>query len=139
MKKVFVDTAYFIAVFRVGDQWKGSAVEARRLLGDVALVTTDEVLTEFLTALSRAGKPLRMEAAEAVQAMLEDPGVKVVPQSRQSFVDGIARYKQRLDKGYSVQDCISMNVMEAEGITDILTSDHHFEQARFNILMKPRR
>ena len=29
-----------------------------------------------------------------------------------------------------------MNAMEAEGITDILTSDHNFEQEGFTILMK---
>ena len=63
----------------------------------------------------------------------------IVPQSRQSFLDGVSRYEQRLDKGYSLQDCISMNVMDADGITDILTSDHHFEQEGFNILMKLRR
>ena len=71
--------------------------------------------------------------------MLEDPAVTIVPQSRQSFLDGVARYEQRLDKGYSLQDCISMNVMDTEGITDILTSDRHFEQEGFNLLMKLRR
>ena len=139
MRKVFVDTVYFIAVSRGKDQWYEAAVDARRQLGDVVLVTTDEVLTEFLTALSRGGRTLRTRGANAVQAMLEDPAVTIVPQSRQSFLDGVARYEQRLDKGYSLQDCISMNVMDAEGITDILTSDRHFEQEGFNILMKLRR
>jgi predicted nucleic acid-binding protein len=40
-----------------------------------------------------------------------------------------------LDKGYSLQDCIAMNVMKAEGITQVLTSDHNFEQEGFTILM----
>lgn len=31
--------------------------------------------------------------------------------------------------------CIATNVMEAEGITDVLTSDHHFKQEGFTILM----
>ena len=138
MNAVFVDAAYLIAVFRPDDQWNESALEARRLLGAVALVTTDEVLTEFLTALSRGGSALRKAAAEAVTEMLEDSALTVVPQSRQSFLDGMARYRQRLDKGYSLQDCISMNVMEAEGITEVLTSDGNFEQEGFAVLMKPR-
>ena len=29
-----------------------------------------------------------------------------------------------------------MNVMEAEGITEILTSDHNFEQEGFTVLMR---
>lgn len=139
MRKVFVDTVYFIAVSRGKDQWYEAAVDARRQLGDAMLVTTDEDLTEFLTALSRGGRTLRTRGANAVRTMLEDPAVMIVPQSRQSFLNGVSRYEQRLDKGYSLQDCVSMNVMEAEGITDILTSDRHFEQEGFNILMKPQR
>ena len=32
--------------------------------------------------------------------------------------------------------CISFVVMNERGITDALTSDHHFEQAGFQILLK---
>ena len=100
------------------------------------MVTTDEVLTEFLTSLSRTGSALRQRAADAVQDMMDSGTIRVIPQSRQSFLDGLSRYKTRLDKGYSLQDCVSMNVMEAEGITEILTADHHFQQEGFTVLMK---
>ena len=136
MSQVFVDTAYWIAMFRSDDQWREAALEAQQRLGDVAIITTDEVLTEFLTAVSTAGSKSRQEASEAVANMLANPDITVIPQSRDSFLKGVQRYRNRLDKGYSLQDCISMNVMEAEGITDILTSDHHFEQEGFNVLMK---
>ena len=49
-----------------------------------------------------------------------------VPQSRNSFLDGLALYNARLDKGYSLVDCISMQTMRREGLTDILTNDRHF-------------
>ena len=62
--------------------------------------------------------------------------MRVIEQSRGTFLGGLTRYEQRLDKGYSIQDCIAMNVMEAEGITQVLTSDHNFEQEGFTILMK---
>ena len=136
MNEVFVDTAYLIAIVREDDQWHGEAVEARRRLDGVSFVTTDEVLTEFLTALSRGGSRLRTEAATRVREMLGASDIRVVPQSRQSFMDGLALYENRPDKAYSLQDCISMNIMEAEGITNVLTSDHHFEQQGFTILMK---
>jgi predicted nucleic acid-binding protein len=35
-----------------------------------------------------------------------------------------------------VTDCISFLVMKEQGLTDALTSDHHFEQAGFNVLLK---
>lgn len=136
MTEVFVDAAYLIALARRGDQWHDSAVAARNRLGEVPLVTTDEVLTEFLTAMSNAGPGLREDAAGTVREILETGAIRVVAQTRQSFLDGLYKYERRLDKGYSLQDCISMNVMEAEGITDILTSDHNFEQEGFSVLMK---
>ncbi len=86
--------------------------------------------------MSRTRDVIRREAAAVVRDISKNPGVRVVPQTHQSFLDGLDRYERRLDKHYSLQDCISMNVMEAQGITDVLTSDHHFEQDGFTILIK---
>ena len=97
------------------------------------------MLAEYLTSLSGAGPYLRAAAARAVRDIVADPNVRVLPQSRESFDGGLRRYEVRLDKGYSLQDCVSMNVMEVEGITEILTSDHNFEQEGFTILMKRNR
>lgn len=44
-------------------------------------------------------------------------------------------YEQRLDKGYSLVDCISINVVRDRGITEVLTNDHHFEQEGFASLI----
>ena len=65
-----------------------------------------------------------------------DPNIQVVEQTHHSFIDGLIRYANRLDKGYSLQDCVSMNVMESEGVTEVLTNDRHFEQEGFTILMQ---
>ena len=51
------------------------------------------------------------------------------------FFEGLALYGSRLDKGYSLTDCISMNAMRERGITDVLTHDDHFTQEGFNILL----
>lgn len=45
-------------------------------------------------------------------------------------------YSRRLDKGWSFTDCLSFLVMQRYGITDALTSDHHFEQAGFTALLR---
>jgi hypothetical protein len=42
--------------------------------------------------------------------------VRVVPQSRDSFLAGMALYGSRPDKGYSLTDCISMQTMRKEGL-----------------------
>ena len=136
MTPVFADTVYWIATALPNDQWRAAAREARRRLGPVALVTTDEVLAEFLAALSRGGPRVRSAAARTVRAILSGSTVRVIPQSRSSFTRALDRYEARGDKEYSLQDCASMNVMEAESITQILTKDHHFEQEGFTVLMK---
>ena len=135
MKTVFADSHYWIALIRPGDQWADAAKVARSLLGDALIVTTDGVLVEFLTALSR-GEHMRKQTAKMVRAILENPNVKVIPQTRESFLKGLAFYENRSDKGYSMTDCISMNVMKAESLAKVLTNDRHFEQEGFTVLIK---
>ncbi len=136
MRTVFVDTVYWIAISKPRDPWSKAAKAALEQLGQARLVTTDEVLTEYLAALSKSGAGLRHSAVNFVRGILSNPNIRVVPQSRDSFQKGLSRYEARSDKQYSMQDCISMNVMESESITDVLTNDHHFEQEGFTVLMK---
>ncbi len=135
MKRVFADTCYWIAITRPNDPLKTAANEARKRLGICKLITTEEVLTEYLTALSK--RRFRKTATEIVRQILESDDVEVVRQSHVSFLRGLERYTQREDKEYSLPDCISMNVMDEQGITDVLTEDHHFEQeGKYTVLMK---
>lgn len=134
MKEVFADSHYWIAIVNPDDPWAKVAKAARSALGEVFIVTTDEVLTEFLAALSR-GEHMRKQAAKMVRAILENPNVKVIPQTRESFLKGLTFYENRSDKEYSMTDCISMNVMRAESLVEVLTNDHHFEQEGFTVLI----
>jgi predicted nucleic acid-binding protein len=68
--------------------------------------------------------------------MLSDPGVRIIPQTHESFIAGFELYRTRPDKGYSLTDCISMQAMRREGLTDVLTSDKHFEQEGFRALFR---
>jgi predicted nucleic acid-binding protein len=135
VKSVFVDTVYWITVVVPGDQWKARAEKARADLGSVRLIITDEVLTEFLAALSSGGERIRRQGVRMVQAIMSNVNIRVLPQSRDSFLGGLRLYEERPDKGYSVTDCISMNAMRADGIAEILTNDHHFAQEGFTVLI----
>jgi predicted nucleic acid-binding protein len=44
-------------------------------------------------------------------------------------------FGNRLDKGWSLTDCISFTVMESQGIAEAFTCDRHFEQAGFRALL----
>ena len=136
MKTVFVDSFFWIAIAKPGDSWAGPAKQAKEKLGNVILVTTDEVLIEVLTALSSGGPELRRAAVRMVRAIRADPNVRLLAQTRDGFLKGLERYEKREDKEYSLTDCISMNVMEFQGIREVLTNDHHFEQEGFDVLVK---
>jgi predicted nucleic acid-binding protein len=45
--------------------------------------------------------------------------------------------KARQDKEWSLVDCSSFVVMQTFGITEALTTDHHFEHAGFVRLLTP--
>jgi predicted nucleic acid-binding protein len=135
VNRAFADALYWVALALPNDPWHVPALEACSRLGNVRLVTTDEVLSEFLTALSGSGSYYRIKAAEAVRRILAGDGVTVLPQSRDTLLDAIRLYEQRADKGYSLVDCVSMNACRTEGITDVLTNDHHFTQEGFRVLI----
>jgi predicted nucleic acid-binding protein len=135
VRLVFADTLYWGAALHPQDQYRTHVIRAREALGEVRLVTTDEVLTELLDGLAQCGTHLREAAARAVRMILDDRRVTVHPQSRQSFLAGLRLYEQRSDKGYSLVDCISMTTMSRQGIMEILTNDHHFIQEGFRVVL----
>jgi predicted nucleic acid-binding protein len=73
---------------------------------------------------------LRLEASLVVNDVLSDDSVRVIPQTRRSFLAGFALYQSRPDKGYSLTDCISMQTLRHSGLTGVLTKNKHFDQAR---------
>jgi predicted nucleic acid-binding protein len=135
MKKVFADTLYWVAITRPNDQWHSVAARVKSALKNAMVVTTDEVLAEFMNSFCRS-TDLRETAVLVVHKAFQDPNTIVVPQTREGFLLAVERFDRRPDKKYSLVDCHSMNVMEAEGIQDVLTNDHHFEQEGFNVLIR---
>ena len=137
MKRVFVDSHYWIAITNPKDQWAAKAKSASSELNDDdRLVTTHEVVIEFLNGLSKHGQNIKKVAIDVTNEILRNGRIEVVAQSKTSFSSGFQIFQKRLDKEYSLTDCISMKVMEEKNINEVLTNDHHFEQEGFVILIK---
>lgn len=134
--RVFADTLYWVAIVMRDDPWHRMALVTRDQNPDAAIVTTDEVIVEFLNAVSARGPHFREQAAWMAHDILTDSHVTVVSQTHMSLLNGLTLYERRPDKSYSLTDCISMNVMRADGITDVLTNDRHFAQEGFNVLIE---
>ena len=136
MTALFADTFYWIALADTNDSAHRLALTLTTERETSQIVTTDEVLTEYLNFFSSAPEPFRRKAAHGVERLLTSSVVRVVPQSRDSFRAGLQLYSSRPDKGYSLTDCISMQTMRREGLTEVLTNDRHFEQEGFSALFR---
>jgi uncharacterized protein len=135
MSQFFADTFYWAALFYQRDSWHDRVLAfSHTLTPSDRLWTTDAVLTEVLAMFSSAGEYLRQGAARRVRALLSDARVTLIPATHDLFLEGFALYEQRPDKAYSLTDCISMQVMRREGLTDVLTNDRHFTQEGFRVL-----
>jgi predicted nucleic acid-binding protein len=136
VRRVFADTLYWLAIFLPGDAWADAARSSD--VSQALLITTEEVLTEFLTAVSAHGDRTRRLACRLVREILNDSEIEVISQSHESFLAGLALYERRPDKQYSLVDCISMNVMRQRDVPEILTNDRHFSQEGFVRLLKKK-
>lgn len=70
-----------------------------------------------------------------MRSILASGEIEVILQTENILAEGLDLYESRLDKGYSLTDCILMNLMLEHKITQILTHDKHFTQEGFIILM----
>jgi predicted nucleic acid-binding protein len=131
MTCVFADTFYYLALLDETDLFHEEAV-ALTLDGQWSVVTTLWVLVELANAL--AVPPNRRLFCQFETALRRRTDVTVVPPRRDVFDAGLALYRNRPDKEWSLTDCISFVVMQRQGITDVLTGDHHFRQAGFTPL-----
>jgi len=134
MRRFFVDAFYWIALTNRRDQWHGRVQAFNRTLPSRHFYTTEEVLGELLTFCGEGTPETRRRAALFTRRVFTDPHITVLPQTHASFLEGLALYESRPDKHYSLTDCISMQAMRREGLTDVLTNDHHFTQEGFHIL-----
>ena len=93
------------------------------------------VLVELLNSFSDAGG-LRRAVAGMVQKLRQNRNVIIISQTSEQFESALQRYQQAEDKNWSLTDCASFQVMEAERIQAALTYDQHFAQAGFEILLR---
>jgi hypothetical protein len=133
MKPIFADTSYYIALLSETDVRHGTAVEwSERIFG--RQVVTEYVLVELGSAFSKVrDRPLYVPF---VEHLLADKDTEFVAASDELFRRGRVLFGKRLDKAWSLVDCISFVVMRQRRLGEALTTDHHFEQAGFKALLK---
>jgi predicted nucleic acid-binding protein len=133
MESVFADTSFCLAVVNPKDALHARAMRvSSKFRGRV--VTTHYVLMELGNALSRAEH--RAGFVALVRQLRGDPDTIIVPASDDLCNQGLDLFTHRIDKDWSLTDCISFEVMGQRRIAEALTEDHHFTQAGFRALLR---
>ncbi|HEY1922124.1 MAG TPA: PIN domain-containing protein [Tepidisphaeraceae bacterium] len=129
----FADTFYYLALGNPRDSAHEQALSiSNQFTGQI--VTSAWILQELADGL--AIPPTRNSFLNLLSALEGDDRTTIVLPSVEHWRLGLALYRSRPDKSWSLTDCISFEIMRERGVTDALTADRHFEQAGFNILFR---
>jgi len=133
--QIFVDAVAWIAILNTRDSLHQTSVST---LGDLRqrnskLITSEFVLLEVANALS--SPDFRARVAVFIDGLRQYDYVEIVEASSELFSAGMALYRGRPDKSWSLVDCTSFAVMTERRISSALTEDRHFEQAGFAKLL----
>jgi len=133
-RNVFLDTSYAIALVVNNDinHANASALSKKLFQEGTQTITTELILIEIADSLSRIS--FRHEAIGTTDKLRQL--AQVVEVEKSFLQQAWFLYKNRPDKEWSVTDCYSFIVMEKYSIKQVLTTDKHFEQAGFEILLK---
>jgi predicted nucleic acid-binding protein len=135
MRSVFADSFFFFALTNPNDPAHFRATEFIKTYSGM-LVTTGWVLTELADGWAKPTQRAYLVLVPLLAKRHANPNARIEPLTDALFSEGIRLYGQRLDKDWSLTDCISFVVMQRDGIIEALTGDHHFEQAGFVALLK---
>jgi uncharacterized protein len=131
VRQLFADSYYFFAWVNEYDNAHRRALEFSQVT-EVAPVTTSWVLAEVADGMCKV--PTKRTFLRLLNKIESNPLCEVIPPSKELFDLGLDLFSKRLDKDWSLTDCISFVVMERFGLQEALTGDHHFEQAGFKPL-----
>lgn len=131
MRPVFVDTSGFYAELDGSDVFHApaSAAFSRVLKEKRTLVTTNYVVHESWAVIQAR---LGWAALDAWRDRLVRL-CQVVWVTQELHDLGEARCRQARQRGLSLTDCVSIEIMRRRGIEDAIAFDEHFEREGFHL------
>ena len=132
---VFLDTAYVFALINTRDQWhaKAKTLEREFNADRRPLVTSEFVLMEIADGLSALH--FRQQAIHVIDTLTRTPHATIVTASSEVYEAGLELFRRRNDKQWGLTDCTSFVIMQQQGLRHAPTTDIHFRQAGFQVLM----
>jgi len=133
MSDLFVDTSGWAYFLDRQDPLHAEVVAfvQRALTQRRHLVTSNYIITELVALLSSRYHLPRQQVIAAINAIKSDPSVEVIYIEQSLDDEAWNLLEARLDKEWSLVDASSFVIMKRFGMTEVLTTHHHFTQAGF--------
>jgi len=134
-RKVFVDTSAWLALVNKSDaaHQKARKVRDTLLKYPSQFLVTNYVMVEIANAFSRI--PYKETAVKLISSIEMSENIHIIEINKEIYKKAWQVYSTYLDKDWSLTDCTSFEVMRERRITEAFTTDKHFEQAGFDILI----
>ncbi|MEO0375355.1 MAG: PIN domain-containing protein [Cyanobacteria bacterium P01_A01_bin.17] len=132
-ERLFLDTAFIQALLNPNDEYHPQAKQLfPRVRSASEVWLTEAILVEVGNSLSRLN---RNGAVQFIQQCYRTDNIRVVSVDTALLTQALDLYQSRVDKDWGLTDCLSFVVMQQQDLVDAVTSDRHFRQAGFQILM----
>lgn len=134
-RRVFGDTSFFFALVAKRDPAHRPAVAAyeKLLRARTRVVTTDYVVDETLTLTkARIDAPTSLSLLDRME---RSDSIEIELLTSDKFLASKQYFRKHSDHGYSFTDCTSFVVMRELEIDVALTTDRHFKEAGFEVLL----
>jgi uncharacterized protein len=130
---IFVDTSGWMCYLDSSQPQHRDAVTLVQVCAAEAhhLTTTNHVMAELVALLTSRALISRSQLVSTLRTLRSSPHIEIIhidPVIEDAAYDLLAA---RLDKEWSLVDCMSFVVMRERRISEALTTDHHFEQAGY--------
>jgi uncharacterized protein len=134
-KVLFLDSSGWIALLNTSDALHPAARSRwSRILEDGwSVVLTDWIIAETGNGLART--PARRQFAEAVDLFRSSSRARLISVTDDLRQRALSLYSHRSDKDWGLVDCASFLVMGDLGLKEAFTTDRHFKQAGFRVLL----
>jgi uncharacterized protein len=130
---MLLDTSGLYCYLDAGDARHGEAVS---LLDSAKMRLTHNYVLAELVALCNARGLDRAVTLGFITELTDDPGIVIAWVGQKDHRLAMELLRARPDKNYSLCDATSFVLMGQEGMTEALTTDHHFEQEGFTRLLR---
>jgi predicted nucleic acid-binding protein len=135
VREVFADTS---ALYALVDRNDAGHAAAKRAVGrlvdtDRRIVTTDYIVAETVNLGDVRGGAL--VANRVLDLVEQSSGIRLEWIGTDRFDAAKVFFRKHSDHGYSFTDCTSFVVMRELRLADALTTDRHFREAGFTVLL----